>query len=749
MVLVLMKTTTLTMRLASLAASEYVNTSRLCERASALQVACSTRVSQKIHEVRGQPILICRRMSSKDAPGALATLAALRPGGAVVPVRGAKRARASDAAAKPRVAPSFVSLGALATSLLPQLGRQIVDGDMPAMEGVDGEEGGISSSSSSAPPPLADDAARWGLNEGIVRALAADGVTHFFPIQRAVIPVLLVADAAADATVGDASISAPTGAGKTIAFALPVLQSLLASRRAGDSGGAPRRRALHALIVLPTRDLALQVYGVISRYAAAASEGSNDPIRVAAAIGQAPFAAEQSAIVAGGEGVDILVASPGRLAEHLDATPALAKALTGLRVLVVDEADRLLASSYQDWVRRVNHAVFGARDPLAGDSIVRLLEQWPAPPQTTALPGTPWSANFAQPWRGETSRVGCVFTPQPCAPLVAAITATALLALPTWLADDGSNSISASRSRPSQEPAMLPTHFRRIVCSATMTANPQKLAALGLRFPTYFSATSVMTSQGAPIDEPATERASDGKRLYVMPPSIHHAMVVCSAEEKPVALSRLLRVLEGEGGAGLRALVFTNSVETAHRLTRLLQLFGGLSGRIVEFTATLSQSARSAVLEAAAAGVVSVLVASDAAARGLDLAALPAVIHYDAPTRVKAYVHRVGRTARAGAVGVSYAIVRPEQARHFRLLAARTRGAATSTDDLCGLRIETLPHNEVTEALPRLTAALEALKGILEAERAGDLVSSKAVPPMDKGARGSGGDVASLGDGDE
>jgi ATP-dependent RNA helicase DDX51/DBP6 len=687
--------------------------------------------------------------SASDAPGALATLAALRPGGGAV-IRGAKRARvsdvkprsSSDTTAHPRVAATFTALGALVTSLLPQLGKQSgIETSSLFTETIGDESTPLQSIK---PPPMAEDAARWGLNEGIVRALAADGVTHFFPIQRAVIPALLVADAAVDATVGDASISAPTGAGKTIAFALPVLQSLLAARRAGDSGGsggAPRRRALHALVVLPTRDLALQVYGVMSRYAAAASEGSTDPIRVAAAIGQAPFAAEQIAIIAGGEGVDILVASPGRLAEHLDATPALAAALTGLRVLVVDEADRLLASSYQDWVRRVNHAVFGARDPLAGDSITRLLEQWPAPPQSATLPSVPWAANFAQPWRGESSRVGCVFTPQPCAPLaVANINPTPTsLTLPTWLSGDGSgDSIAKIVRNTLPEPAMLPTYFRRIVCSATMTANPQKLAALGLRFPTYFSATSVMTSQGAPTLEPATERASDGKRLYTMPPSVHHAMVVCSAEEKPVALSRLLRVLEGEGGAGLRALVFTNSVETAHRLTRLLQLLGGLSGRVVEFTATLSQSARSAVLEAAAAGVVSVLVASDAAARGLDLVALPAVIHYDAPTRVKAYVHRVGRTARAGAVGVSYAIVRPEQARHFRLLAARTRGAATSTDDISGLRIETLPHAEVTEVLPRLTAALEALKGVLEAEKNGELLVSKAVKPIDKSARGSG-----------
>ena len=195
-----------------------------------------------------------------------------------------------------------------------------------------------------------------------------------------------------------------------------------------------------------------------------------------------------------------------------------------------------------------------------------------------------------------------------------------------------------------------------------------------------------------------------------------------------------MRALESEKRSGLRALVFTNSVETAHRLTRLLQLLGGFAGRIVEFTANLSQTARSAVLEAAASGAISVIIASDAAARGLDLVALPAVIHYDAPSRVKTYVHRVGRTARAGAVGVSYAIVRPEQARHFRILASRTRGAASSTSDTSGLRIETLPHSTIDEALPRLTAALEKLKYVLQSEISGELLSSTAVPPIDKDA---------------
>ena len=251
---------------------------------------------------------------NRDAPFAMEALALLR-GIDVAVTRKRPRPSSEPSEKPPRASPEFTSLGSLISSLRPLLGRAAVARARPPV-------------SASAPshvhapvPPLDVDAAAWGLDASIVRALKHDGITSFFPIQRAVIPSLLLADASADVTLGDASISAPTGSGKTLAFALPVIQSVLNARAGldGSRGGAPRQRPLHALIVLPTRDLALQVFGVVSRYAAAAKDAAcGAPIRVAAAIGQASFAAEQAAMIGDGEGVDILVASPGRLAEHLD-----------------------------------------------------------------------------------------------------------------------------------------------------------------------------------------------------------------------------------------------------------------------------------------------------------------------------------------------------------------------------------------------------------------------------------------------
>ena len=326
-------------------------------------------------------------------------------------------------------------------------------------------------------------------------------------------------------------------------------------------------------------------------------------------------------------------------------------------------------------------------------------------------------------------RVGCVLTPIPAG--VAEVPPSKhLLRRPTWL--HGSKDSDGLSSSSQSGPSLICLPFRRIVCSATLTANPQKLAALGLRFPTHFT---VKSSSGAVGSGMPFETSADGKRLYTLPPSVHQAMVVCSASDKPIALSVLLRALDRGAASGLKALVFTNSVETAHRLARLLQLLGGLFGRVVEFSATLSQAKRTAVLEAAAEGSISVLVASDAAARGLDLAALPCVIHYDAPSSVKTYVHRVGRTARAGAVGLSYAIVRPEQARHFRSMIGRTRGAADAPEH-SSYAIETLLRATVSEETPRLTAALDALRRILEDERAGSLHVTADVEALKMEAEG-------------
>jgi hypothetical protein len=543
-------------------------------------------------------------------------------------------------------------------------------------------------------------------------------------------------------------------------------------------------------------------------------------------VGQSAFAAEQAAVSAAAaraaqpalcaaahadgaprdedRGCDILVCTPGRLTDHLDATRGFAASLQHLRFLAVDEADRLLAESYQDWARRVNAAVFTA--PWSADRMTYARGGGgggggsggadggavDAPGRTRALSRAPAQAT-SRLATADAARVGNLLTPEPWALHEGGAAADAgaarrrrgpvVLALPAWAneaaaaaAPEGERGLAEGGARAT----VLPVPFRRIVLSATLTANPQKLAALGLVRPRYFVSTrdvrGARASAGAAGSAGAVEAGggggdddddddddgdddgdgeggdvgggegadfaatgADGRRVYALPASLHQTFCVVGAAEKPTALIYLLRLLEGQradgeagaGGAasgaapapvaaaaaaaGLRAVVFAGSVDTTHRLTRLLQLFGGLRGRVVEFSAALSQAKRSAILAAARAGVIGVLVSSDAAARGLDLPSLPCVVQYDVAPRVKAYVHRVGRAARAGRVGLSVSLVRPDQARHFRLLLARTaspRGPAGRAVK------EALQGSVVRAYAPRMQAVLTRLQALLEEERA-------------------------------
>lgn len=120
---------------------------------------------------------------------------------------------------------------------------------------------------------------------------------------------------------------------------------------------------------------------------------------------------------------------------------------------------------------------------------------------------------------------------------------------------------------------------------------------------------------------------------------------------------------DGDGGGGGAAdagkgappnrgpscvLIFTSSVEATHRLSRLLQLLGMAAA---EYSSAVPAAQRHATLSALRAGGAGVVVSSDAMARGIDADTIGTVINYDAPTNIRAYLHRVGRTARAGRKG--------------------------------------------------------------------------------------------------
>jgi ATP-dependent RNA helicase RhlE len=170
--------------------------------------------------------------------------------------------------------------------------------------------------------------AALGLSAPLLRAVADAGYEAPTPVQSAAIPAILRG--------GDVWASAQTGSGKTAAFVLPILQAL-----GGGPGGA--RRAVRALVLVPTRELAAQIAEAVERY------GRHMPARCKAcvAVGGAPIDPQLAALRGG---VDLVVATPGRL---LDLVEQGALRLSSVETLVLDEADRMLSLGFADELARV------------------------------------------------------------------------------------------------------------------------------------------------------------------------------------------------------------------------------------------------------------------------------------------------------------------------------------------------------------------------------------------------------------
>lgn len=437
------------------------------------------------------------------------------------------------------------------------------------------------------------------LDARLLAALQTRGLQTLFPVQTALL---------ANPPRGDVCVAAPTGSGKTLAYLLPILQAL--SRR--------RVTCLRALIVVPGRELAQQVYDGVLPLAAALD------LEVGLAVGQSSFSAEQQRLVAdplavsrGGagrerntnRGVDILVATPGRLTDHLQQTAGFT--VEHLQWLVLDEADRLL------------------EDAVLDSSFLPLLLKAAAATNISSGSGSS-SNNCSDP-----------------APRL--------------------RSFRAAEDVPIGSPFWV-TPLKKMLLSATLTRDPAKLAELRLDNPTFFKAGGAATIAPRPSPPAADNDAEpdsdddDIDTAYETPRELQEFLYICSDGKKPIPLIYLLRV---EGLT--RALCFTSSVETARRLGVLLQRACPTS-RIASFTGELGTLSRRDMLRRFNEGELDLLVCSDAAARGLDLQQVSAVINYDAPHHARTYVHRVGRTARAGRPGTAYTIVAIREAYHFREL---------------------------------------------------------------------------------
>ena len=169
--------------------------------------------------------------------------------------------------------------------------------------------------------------AELGLAAPILKALDTEGYTTPTPIQSQAIPHVLLGR--------DVQGIAQTGTGKTAAFALPILHRLLADRR------APLRKGCRVLVLSPTRELASQIADSFRAY------GRLTGVRTALMYGGVPKARQAKAVA---NGVDVLVATPGRLLDHMQEG---AVTVSGTEILVLDEADHMLDLGFIVPIRKI------------------------------------------------------------------------------------------------------------------------------------------------------------------------------------------------------------------------------------------------------------------------------------------------------------------------------------------------------------------------------------------------------------
>ncbi len=341
-----------------------------------------------------------------------------------------------------------------------------------------------------------------GVSAPVVEALTRLGMRSPFAIQTLVLP---------DALAGvDVIAASPTGSGKTLAFGIPMVE-----RTAGGTGRPG------ALVLVPTRELASQIAADLRPLAASRN------LRIAAVYGGASLAGQ----VKRARGAELLIATPGRLNDLIERRLV---SLGSVRVLVLDEADRMLDMGFRPQVDRIVRQIPEARQTLF------------------------FSATLAGP--------------------VAAM-------------------------------------------ARTYTVNASLF--------------------------------STDAQIQVTAADVGHEFISVTADDK---LERLAEQLGQERGL---ALVFVRTKHGADKLARKLAREHDLRAAVMH--GNMSQNARERSLSQFASGRVSTLIATDVAARGLDVDDITHVINFDPPSTADDYVHRVGRTGRAGRAGTGVTLVLPEQ----------------------------------------------------------------------------------------
>ena len=528
------------------------------------------------------------------------------------------------------------------------------------------------------------------VNPSIFASLKRRGYQDAFAIQAAIIPLLLPGP---QNYSGDICISAATGSGKTLAYVLPMVEDLL---------DKPVTR-LRGLVVVPTRELVSQVKECLDM----CSSGSG--LKIGTAVGSESLKKEEELLVEkshkydpstyqtetekladededlmdwdfstglkddGSESdcltnyvvdytskVDILICTPGRIVDHIKSTKGFN--LDHVEWLIMDEADRLLDESFQQWIETVIPALEyqPPSDPLNEQlfSTFHLLRQRKVRKIILSATMTRDISKLMA-LKLKLPKMVILETSKkenedqdPPAPNELLSGSHDSIELPSTLEE-----IAVPINNAEEKPLHLIELLQKIGLSTDLSNKPQAYRKSST--PGKSEKESLSNNDDHSDDSISTSSVSS-------PASDND-----SSASKPEPLSPKAAPRPSTHGT----LVFTNNNENAIRLARLLALLRPSWG---PFISTLTKSTTSAsgrkTLALFRANRLSVLIASDRASRGLDIPNLAHVINYDMPTSVISYVHRVGRTARAGMEGSATTLVVGHEARWFWNEIARAKG---------------------------------------------------------------------------
>ncbi|KIW86830.1 uncharacterized protein Z519_12616 [Cladophialophora bantiana CBS 173.52] len=547
--------------------------------------------------------------------------------------------------------------------------------------------------------------ASLGIKEPLLDNLERQGLRQALPIQASVLPFLLNGP---DQHPGDLCVSAATGSGKTLSYVLPIVADLK------DLPGTK----LRAVIVVPTRELVKQVRELCEVCAAGTS------LKFATAVGSKSLTEEQGLLIRKEKifdpeeyerwqqspiewsnfslaslaqnardadpmesvgyvtqyrsKVDILITTPGRLVDHLKST--LGFALDNVKWLVVDEADRLLNESYQEWIAVVKPALESRAATQKSDEILRHMR--------TTLPRRNISkVLLSATMTRDLSKLNALGLYNPKLVVLAGTqeqtTASRGNAAPELLKEE--------LAQKGDEIVYLPDKLKETVIPVTDGAEkPLYLLELLQNHITLSSKllNPVDTARRSSLDSEAESDSisssdSDSEDLTSSGDDSTTDTASDSTESAATPSLSMKEVAESQETTRVpRALIFTRSTASATRLSRLLSIVNPpLASRISTLTRSTTSSASSRrALSSFRKSKVSVLIATDRASRGLDVPGLEHVISYDVPNSALTYVHRVGRTARAGGVGHAWTFVEHREGAWFwREIGGKTKHTMPGT----------------------------------------------------------------------